>query len=314
MSESKKMAIANFNITFGPNDEPMLSHFDDILYPAFLNDWKVRSSRSVSYFSGVELKEINSEYVLTGNLIRETQYRVRTVVVGDKLISSPSRVPTAPYSRFIIYLKSHRMILVKNEGRSPNLKGFQSVLTKVVTRYVREVNHEKKKLGLAPLPNPIINIVNMPLPGSVDEAIEEFEKIQSVRLRFFPLNNDIDPSSLLSTIRLTMESVDSKTGNLVLNSPKSPTGTSNLLKKSLCNGTASVTIKGINKDGMQLTIADEQLGSELQIPIDGNVNSSDDIRIGDYCINNNYLPEASRENKAMYEKCLDVLAAIVAKV
>lgn len=186
MDEVKKLSIANFNITYGPENEPMLTYFQDILYPAFCNEQKVRTSKNVSYFSDVELKLISSEYVLTGNLIRETHYRVRTIVVDNELVPSPSSVPTAPYSRFIIYLKSHRMILVKNEDQSPNLKSFQAVLRKVVDRYTREANRERDKADLPLFPNAVINIVNMPLPDSIDETIKEFAKIKSINLRFLP--------------------------------------------------------------------------------------------------------------------------------
>ena len=189
MDEVKKLSIANFNITYGPENEPMLTHFQDILYPAFCNEQKVHTSNNVSYFSDVELKLIDSEYVLTGNLIRETHYRVRTIVVDNELVPSPSSIPTAPYSRFIIFLKSHRMILVKNEGQSPNLKSFQAVLRKVVDRYTREANRERAKADLPLFPNAVINIVNMPLPDSIDETIKEFAKIKSINLGLTVIRN-----------------------------------------------------------------------------------------------------------------------------
>ena len=36
MMEEKTMYFANFNITFGEKDEPMLSHVEDIMIPACL--------------------------------------------------------------------------------------------------------------------------------------------------------------------------------------------------------------------------------------------------------------------------------------
>lgn len=314
MDEVKKLSIANFNITYGPENEPMLTYFQDILYPAFCNEQKVRTSKNVSYFSDVELKLISSEYVLTGNLIRETHYRVRTIVVDNELVPSPSSVPTAPYSRFIIYLKSHRMILVKNEGQSPNLKSFQAVLRKVVDRYTREANRERDKADLPLFPNAVINIVNMPLPDSIDETIKEFVKIKSINLRFFPLNNDIDPAPLLAYVRSTMDSVDSKTGNLTFNSPKSANGISNLFQDSIASGNASATVTGEKQDGTKVKITDNQLGSELQIPSAGNLSADDDERIANYCKSRNYLPEASEENKALYGKALNILELLVSKI
>lgn len=314
MDEVKKLSIANFNITYGKDNEPMLTHFHDILYPAFCNEQKVRTSKNVSYFSDVELKLINSEYVLTGNLIRETHYRVRTIVVDNELVSSPNSVPTAPYSRFLIYLKSHRMILVKNEGQSPNLKSFQAVLRKVVERYIREVNRERGKADLPLFPNALINIVNMPLPDSIDETIKEFAKIKSINLRFFPLNNDIDPTPMLEYVRAAMNSVDSKTGNLTFNSPKSANGISGLFRDSIGSGIASATVTGEKEDGTKVKITDNQLGSELQIPSAGNLSAGDDKRIADYCMKRNYLPEASEDNAALYGEALNILGAIINKI
>lgn len=314
MDEVKKLSIANFNITYGQENEPMLTHFHDILYPAFCNEQKIRTSKNVSYFSDVELKLINSEYVLTGNLIRETHYRVRTIVVDNELVSSPNSVPTAPYSRFLIYLKSHRMILVKNEGQSPNLKSFQAVLRKVVERYIREVNRERDKADLPLFPNALINIVNMPLPDSIDETIKEFAKINSINLRFFPLNNDIDPAPMLEYVRAAMNSVDSKTGNLTFNSPKSTNGISDLFQDSIASGIASATVTGEKEDGTKVKITDNQLGSELQIPSAGNLSGDDDKRIADYCMKRNYLPEASEDNAALYSEALNILELLVNKI
>lgn len=314
MDEVKKLSIANFNITYGPDNDPMLTHFQDILYPAFCNEQKVRTSKNVSYFSDVELKLINSEYVLTGNLIRETYYRVRTIVVDNELVPSPSSVPTAPYSRFIIYLKSHRMILVKNEGQSPNLKSFQAVLRKVVDRHIREANLGRDEADLPLLPNAIINIVNMPLPDSIDETIKEFAKIKSINLRFFPLNNDVDPAPVLAYVRSTMNSIDSKTGNLTFNSPKSANGISDLFQDSIASGVASATVTGEKQDGTTIKITDNQLGSELQIPSAGNLSADDDERIANYCKNRNYLSEASEENAALYAKAFNILELLVNKI
>lgn len=206
------------------------------------------------------------------------------------------------------------MILVKNEGQSPNLKSFQVVLRKVVERYIREVNRERDKADLPLFPNALINIVNMPLPDSIDETIKEFAKIRSINLRFFPLNNDIDPAPLLGLVRSTMNSIDSKTGNLTFNSPKSANGISDLFQDSVASGVASATVTGEKEDGTKVKIIDNQLGSELQIPSAGNLSGDDDKRIADYCMKRNYLPEASEDNAALYGEALNILGAIINKI
>ena len=71
--DEKSMQFANFNITFGENDAPMLKHFSDIIFPAFSGDY-IRGKRdSVPryFFAGVEIKEVDNEYVMVGNLSKK---------------------------------------------------------------------------------------------------------------------------------------------------------------------------------------------------------------------------------------------------
>lgn len=63
--DEKSMQFANFNITFGENDAPMLKHFSDIIFPAFSVDY-IRGKRdSVPryFFAGVEIKILRSRTV-----------------------------------------------------------------------------------------------------------------------------------------------------------------------------------------------------------------------------------------------------------
>jgi hypothetical protein len=103
--DEKNMQFANFNITFGEDDAPMLEHFSDIIFPAFSGNY-IRGKRdSVPRYSfgGIQIKEIDNEYVMVGNYIKETQYKVVTTVQEGVLASTPADIPTAPYSRFVVF-------------------------------------------------------------------------------------------------------------------------------------------------------------------------------------------------------------------
>ena len=145
-------------------------------------------------------------------------------------------------------------------------------------------------------------------------SLRQNSYLSLLSLRFFPLNNDIDPAPLLAYVRSTMDSVDSKTGNLTFNSPKSANGISNLFQDSIASGNASATVTGEKQDGTKVKITDNQLGSELQIPSAGNLSADDDERIANYCKSRNYLPEASEDNKALYGKALNILELLVSKI
>lgn len=105
----KILHYANFNITYGDNHEPMLSYFEEIIWPAFHMDY-IRGKKDEYpryYFSDVMIKCIDDDICIVGNYIKETEYNIKTIAKDKSLVSAPSRVPSAPYSRFIIFLKNH---------------------------------------------------------------------------------------------------------------------------------------------------------------------------------------------------------------
>lgn len=62
--DEKNMQFANFNITFGENNTPMLEYFEDIVFPAFYGDY-IRGKKNglPRYFlENVQIKEIDDEY------------------------------------------------------------------------------------------------------------------------------------------------------------------------------------------------------------------------------------------------------------
>lgn len=87
-TSEKIMHYANFNITYGPTEDPMLTHFEDIIWPAFLSDFKrgKKNEHPLFYLSDIALKEISGDMVLVGNYIKDTQYDIRTTVISARSI------------------------------------------------------------------------------------------------------------------------------------------------------------------------------------------------------------------------------------
>lgn len=50
MKNTKTTTIANFNCTFGKSNKPMLTYFDNIIYPAFTGNYVRRINDNDIYF------------------------------------------------------------------------------------------------------------------------------------------------------------------------------------------------------------------------------------------------------------------------
>lgn len=311
MLEEKNIQFANFNITFGENEEAMLMHFEDIVFPAFTGGYiRGKENELPRYsFGDVAIKMIDNEHVLVGNYIKDTEYRVVTTVQEGNLVPSPAEVPTAPYSRFIIFLKNHRMVLVKNESGSPDIRSFQKTVRDILNKYTRAQNRGKAKEEK--LPVAIVNIVDIPLKDSIDEVLRNINKINWLKLRFFPLNNDLDPRPIAQAMKDEMAKVGSRTGNLVFNSPDSKAGVKNVLESTA--GLAITTMKVTDSDGETRRIKEDAFSSSKTIPYRDNIEENGDTYIVMQAKKDGIISTVSPENATLYERSKAVLTRLMSR-
>lgn len=238
------VSVANFNVTFGKKDEPMLTYFNTIIYPAFKSGLKREYKFPLGtegydkyYFLDVDLvKNSDRDYVLTGKIVKETILEVKSIVVGEQLVQKNDKYPSAPYSVFYIYLRNHRMVLIKNQKGSPDIKSFGVTARYILDRYIRETNKQLKKSeaeNVELLPFCRVNVVGIPMREDLEDALKKVRKMAKLKLRMYPLNGDIDLNGVIDWISNDLrELVDSKTGSISLNSPGSKKGVVDLIDAS----------------------------------------------------------------------------------
>lgn len=285
--EEKVMQFANFNITFGEQNAPMLAYFESIIYPAFTGPYIRGKEDDVTKYSfdGVTLKQIDGEYVLAGNFVKDTEYNVITTVQQGALVSTPARVPTAPYSRFIVFLRNHRMVLVRNETASPDIRSFQKTVTEVLMKHIRKVNQDRP--CSEKLPFAVVHIVDIPQEENIEQALRNVKKVNWLKFRFFPLNNDLDTLPLARAVREGMDIAGSRTGNIKFNSPGNKKGIEDVIVAA--GGLAEASLEVTDADGEVRRLKEGSFSSSTKIEYNGNVSPNGD----------GYLVTQARKNKAM---------------
>lgn len=307
MAENEKtMHFANFNVTFGSRVDPMLTHFEDIIFPAFTSNYKRGKidERPLFYMADVEIKQIEGEYLLVGNYIKDTEYDVYTTVQDGELVSSPSRVPTAPYSRFIIFLQNHRMVLVRNEPKSPDIRSFEATVRAMLGSYIRKTNRSAKDKQNK-LPNAVVNIVEIPLPKDIEAILKDVHKINWLKIRFFPLNNDINPIPVADDIEKQMKKLGSKHAHVQFTSPDSKEEVKNLMDRSA--GLAVSTLEVVDDNGNKSRIKEEKFTSSTKVPFRGDIKPDDDMYIIEQAKKDGAISVVSDENKKLYNRLKSVI-------
>lgn len=275
----KRTYVANFNLVFfGEKEEPLLAYLDTVVMPA-LTSKKKRTSGDAKYFlMDVEITEAeDGEYVLKGVLVKQTILEVKSDLdEKGNLIEKDEKYPTAPFSMFVICLKNHRMIYVQNQKGSPSLDNFKATIKWLLNNYVNDKAKEDKEY-----PIPILNVVGIPMRKKLKEALEDVEKINTLCLRFYPLNGDIDYSGIFGGISRDIRGVaNSKRADLIIKSPQNVKGVIDIVEQS--SGTVepifSVTYKDkSNGKKRKGKIKNEEISESMQIEIQGE-NIDEEIR------------------------------------
>lgn len=311
MIEKKNLYVANFNCTFGKNNDPMLHYFEDILLPAFQKGILFKNKRNGNEYllEDVELSMKNGIFVLVGLLVKRTHLEIKSRYDKKGILKSTNDiVPSDPFSYFIINLQNHRMALVKNQKGSPTVSEFDSTASHILKTYVKEIN-DKIEGGKEKLPTPSLNVVSIPFTGKIEEELKNVSKIERAVLRFYPLNGDISPNSVFNELRGMLTDVDSKSGNTQLNNPKNHKAVGAILKDT--KGTVKPTLRVIYSNGSRRTLRDKDFSEVTQIELDDTLDFHENMdTISGKVINEDEYIETSEENKNIYQRFFSRLESL----
>ena len=271
--QKKNAQIANFNVVFGDDERPMLDYFDTVIYPAFTSGISKKSDDVEYLLVDIQLLiNFRNELYFTGKIVKKTILEVLTDMDEDRiLIEKDEKHSSAPYSTFAICLKNHRMLFLPNQKGSPTLRGFKSIITYILRQYIATKNKDLEER----LPEPIVNVVGIPNSKSLREVLKSVEKVNTLTLKFYPLNGDMDLSGLFPIMSTDLRrTVGSKTGQIMLNSPKSIEGIVEVLEQA--GGTINPIIRATTKDKAKVTLKDEQVLEKFEMEFDENVGFSEE--------------------------------------
>lgn len=310
MYMKNNVAVANYNVTFGNEDKPLLEFFDSIIYPAFKSEESRSKMKDGGYFDkyyfiDVEIVEAKDEdYVLTGKIVKETTLEVKSKIKEDKLVATDEHYPSAPYSTFYLYLRNHRMLLIKNQKGSPDIRTFGVTSRYVIQRYIKlkneyikELNKNKPEDEVIPmLPYARVEVVGIPMEKDLKDALIPVVKMKKLRLRMYPLNGDLNINSMVESLSSELrDTVKSKTGNITLNSPESKDGVIKLINAS--QGVFDSTLEVEYGDKSKDTISSEGYSGKTTWNLTENqINDIDSVKDNMYGLESfNIVSEGNNE-------------------
>ncbi|BDU50941.1 hypothetical protein [Haliovirga abyssi] len=303
--------VANFNCTFGEENEPMLNYFDTIIYPALKSELINKSGKNKYFaFKDIEIIKFGDEYALKGCFVKKTELEIKSDLRDGQLIEKNEIYSTAPFSLFIILLSNHRLILIKNQKGSPTIKNFETHTKGIIKKYIRQENKIRKKLEkdeekeISLLPDISLNIVAFPSKEKLRKQLEELQKINRIELKIYPLNGEVIVNDIFNSFREEIEILKANSGNVSINSPKNYDEVANLVEGT--KGTAKSKILGVDKSGQSAVVSEEEYKEELiiELPEHNSEVENTNLLIEKARLSKSEMRGLSKENKDIYENNL----------
>ncbi|EGO6570122.1 hypothetical protein [Enterococcus faecalis] len=303
--------IANFNLTFGKEKLPLLTHFEDFIFPAFKSGL-VREVDGTKYmFESVKLIETNEGLAIKGFLVKDTMLEVKSQYEDGRLIETDKLYPSAPYSLFCMLLKNHRMILVPNQKGSPDLRSFNVTARTILKMYRKEENKIREKTNKELIPYFDLRVTGLPSKKELLEELKGVKKIDSLKIRFYPLNGeDINSFDVINEdIVRIRELVGSNTGNLTLNSPENKRKTAELVEE--LGDTVDATLNVEYADKSKGKIKNNSFAEKRVLSIDSNQVRDDDQKIIEDMVEVPKLVKTSDTNQKTYNRFIGKLKKLL---
>ena len=199
------------------------------------------------------------------------------------------------------------MGLVRNETGSPDIRSFQKTVREILSTHIREENRKREKENKLPIA--IVHIVDIPLKDNIAEVLKNVNKVNWFKLRFFSLNNDLDPLPLAKYVRDDMRMVGSKTTNIVFNTPASKNGITKVIEET--GGLAEASLLVTDEEGEKRRITEEAFTSTTKIEYNGNISPSGDAYIASQAKKDGVISNTSPDNARIYERLKEAIRKLV---
>lgn len=204
----------------------LLDLVEEVVIPSFTSGY-IRTYRESKYFFHdirfENLIETDKGYepAIFGRIVKDTVLHSQQVFQAGALVASDEKIESSPSSIFVLLLKTHKLIFLKEYGRSPNLEAFRSTSLQFIKKQrVKLINDiyesqepNQKKLNKGEIgamyPLPTLDILPLSNQEELSEFVSRFKVLQSVTVKMIKPNNEINQDKFFKTARRISDSLGS---------------------------------------------------------------------------------------------------------
>lgn len=212
----------------------LLDIFEDIIWPSIEVKDRYRSYGATKFkFLSNHLIKLGMDGTtpvvgMVGRFVKDTVLSREQVLVNDsEIVHDPQSMRSSPASLFLLILNTHRLIYVKETRFAPSLSEFKGTFEHYVRMGIRDyinftvsqLKRTERKKARARLKGEFISLKVSLNPitckDSIEEFVDRFRKIQTLKIKSEEVNNEIDNSEFLEGFRAQKTRLKSSSAVLI---------------------------------------------------------------------------------------------------
>jgi len=276
------MQIANFICRFGEKFV-LLDLFEEVVMSAFTISKRKRTYSDAEYFLiGVKLVRFpDGELAFVGRHVKDTLIERDQILVNGEIKKDYIAIESAPTSFFVLLLSNHKLLYVQETAGAPNIAQFATTMGQFLgnaySEWAREkydrVNAEGRRLTWKQLreqyPPPTLEVTKIATESSVTAYVEKFRVINTVEVKVFSTNHELDNSPIFGEMREIKEEISAD--QVVLRSSRAGKvglekgGVAKLISSQAEDGNAQIVLRGTGLQGDKLTATNDSFNASFSI-------------------------------------------------
>lgn len=271
--------FANFICHFG--NEELLGYLDEIVVPAFFSGFKRKYGKSKYFIHEPSVEVIKNKTTgisyptISGKFVQDKVLDRQQIFENGEIVEDHAVLATAPSSFFVLSLRDHKLMFVKEMSGAPGIDAFRSTVERLFNdrrnKYIDELfeKNRQERAENADIPRITkkslaesisgahLEIIRLTGAGSLNGAIKRFSKIQQLKISVVKTNSELDNSGLFDEFRELKDEVGADRASMVLGNSEG-LNKNYAIKKIVpaADGNISLEFSGADKEGKKLKITE----------------------------------------------------------
>lgn len=299
----KELVVGNLNVVFiGENGKfDLLDFWDEIVSQVFVDDVSFgRTPKMILKDIRITKLGKDDDKVIIGRYVKSTVLSVKQVLENNELVPRNDRHDSAPSAVFVYILKNHILLYWGEHPGYPSVRSFKTFLfytvnkqRKLHIKMLREGKTPEEKIKIInKYPPAYVSFVPLPLTKNIESQFSDLVKINSLFVRQYNQNANIDYKAVMGSNQTLMAKVKSQRLDYSLIGIEDIEGTKDLVKEIAIAGDSNFKVNGTTKEGKK-TITNEGVQYSEYI---GNITENSEIEFAAEKIMSAYESDLAKGN------------------